>query len=446
MADFDVIVAGAGISGVAAAAAMRDFGWRVLMVEPGQHLERRLAGELLHPRCVAGLAQLGLASEEILADSVAIGGFAVFPDMGGDEQAIRLPYGRHPSFPATAAALDQTRLRARLVEAARGFAHVEMMEGARVVAVDLADPGCARVVVRHKAGSSTLSCRLLIAADGSASPLRRLVGIAHRRRPISTLTGFELGSANLPMPGFGHMFLGGPSPVFAYEIGDGRSRVLLDHPIEQRSVPADAYRTALIAALPAPLGHELTKAARTQKSLSSVSCEVLVSGTVRHRVALVGDAGGTCHPLTATGMTVGVNDALALREVFCQAGGDVAAGLHLYARRRRGPQRARALLARALHDATSGTELAARTVRDGLVRYWTEDQRGREASMRILAMTDTRMLSIVREMLQVILYGLVQPDPIPASPLSRRLIRNAQLGWSILAMMTRHMAASMRAQ
>ncbi|MBT2375343.1 hypothetical protein [Pseudomonas fluorescens] len=77
MTDFDVIIAGASVAGVVAAAAIRDFGWRILIVEPGQHMERRLAGERLHPSCVAGLVQLGLAQENLFADSAVIEGFTI---------------------------------------------------------------------------------------------------------------------------------------------------------------------------------------------------------------------------------------------------------------------------------------------------------------------------------------------------------------------------------
>ena len=47
---FDVIIAGGGMAGVAVAAALGEFGYRVALVEPGMDATRRLAGELIHPR------------------------------------------------------------------------------------------------------------------------------------------------------------------------------------------------------------------------------------------------------------------------------------------------------------------------------------------------------------------------------------------------------------
>ena len=56
----DVIIAGGGIAGTAAAAALAQLNYRVLVVEPGLDHTRRLAGELIHPPGVAALRDLGL--------------------------------------------------------------------------------------------------------------------------------------------------------------------------------------------------------------------------------------------------------------------------------------------------------------------------------------------------------------------------------------------------
>ena len=56
---YDAVVAGAGVAGSVAAAVLAGEGLSVLVVEPGQHAERRLAGELLHPPGLSGLRSLG---------------------------------------------------------------------------------------------------------------------------------------------------------------------------------------------------------------------------------------------------------------------------------------------------------------------------------------------------------------------------------------------------
>ena len=46
--EVDVLVAGGGIAGTAIAAALSEFGYEVLVVEPGMDGSKRLAGELIH--------------------------------------------------------------------------------------------------------------------------------------------------------------------------------------------------------------------------------------------------------------------------------------------------------------------------------------------------------------------------------------------------------------
>ena len=88
----DVLIAGGSVAGAATAAALGEFGFSVLIVEPGQRLERRLAGELIHPLGVAGLQELGLFNLEAFATAASVKGFAVFPEPGSMGSRILLPY------------------------------------------------------------------------------------------------------------------------------------------------------------------------------------------------------------------------------------------------------------------------------------------------------------------------------------------------------------------
>ena len=80
--DVDVVIAGGGIAGFAAAASLREFGWSALVVEPGQRAERRLAGELIHPPGMAGLVDLNLCDNDGLPGAVPIRGFQPECDTG----------------------------------------------------------------------------------------------------------------------------------------------------------------------------------------------------------------------------------------------------------------------------------------------------------------------------------------------------------------------------
>ena len=390
------------MAGISAAAALREFGWSVLIVEPGQRNERRLSGELIHPFGVAALNELGIASASGFAGATAVDGFVVFP---GDHHAapISLPYAGGRGL-----ALDHARIRTAFQQAADALPYVRTQNG-RVVAIE-SDGSRMLVAVQDAQGLRNLSCRLAVAADGASSAVRSHAGISHTRKAVSKITGFLITGENLPVAGSGHVFIGSLAPLLVYEIGGGRARVLFDQPLDQADLSAVEHRARLAEAIPHPqLRAEVIGATQAQRGLSFISADVIASCAARGRVALVGDAGGSCHPLTATGMTVGTADALRLRDAFRESSSDIPAGLALYARWRRAPQRTRLLVASTLHEACSGRSPESQLIRTGLIRYWTSGSHRRRASMAILAMSDVRIASTLREMLLVVLYGLSTP-------------------------------------
>src|SRR6266478_5837437 len=326
--DYDVIIAGGGVAGIAAAAALEEFGWSVLIVEPGQHADRRLAGELIHPPGVAALTELGLFRGSCFNGSVPIRGFIAFPGTEDDRSEILLPYVEGQSCDR-GLAMDHARIRTDLQAAAKALPYVKTLRG-RVIGVEnLGSP--TSVAVMDSGSILNLSCRMVISADGASSAVRSLAGIAHTRRPISTVTGYVITDKNFPSPGFGHVFIGSLAPLLVYEIGGGRARVLFDQPMIQSEIAPALHRTRVVATIPHPLLRaEIAAAMEAQRGLSFISADLIVNRATRGYVALVGDAGGSCHPLTATGITIGAADALRLRDALRESRCDIPAGLTIY--------------------------------------------------------------------------------------------------------------------
>lgn len=406
--DFDVIVAGGGVAGISAAAALKEFGWSVLIVEPGQHDDRRLAGELIHPAGIAALTELGLCSARSFEGAIPIRGFVAFSGVEDGRGQVSLPYIDRGSS-RYGFALDHARIRSGLQASVAALPNVETLFGGRIVGID--EQGSITTVAIMSMGVlRNLDCRLVIAADGAASAVRGFAGIAHTRRPISKITGYVITDRNLPIPGFGHVFIGSLAPLLVYEIGNGSVRVLFDQPIDHSDVSPMDHRARIIDSIPhAHLRDEIVDAVKSQRGLSFMAANVMVDRSTRGRIALIGDASGSCHPLTATGMTIGATDALRLRDAFRDSRGDVATGLELYGARRKAPQRSRVLVASALHGTCSGRSQESRLIRSGLIRYWMRSDRGRLASMAILAMSDVSFTSAVYEMILVILHGFAVP-------------------------------------
>jgi 2-polyprenyl-6-methoxyphenol hydroxylase-like FAD-dependent oxidoreductase len=384
----DVIVAGGGIAGASVAAALGPIGYQVLVVEPGLDRTKRLAGELIHPPGVADLQTLGLWDCLPPASVAPVDGFAVHAE--GDADAYVLRYGEIPGLNPRGFAIDHADLTTALRGAIGRFPHVTVWTGARVTGVDLHHPDFATVQVTRDGLTSTLRTCLLVAADGASSFTRAAAGIGHERVRISRMAGYLLRGARLPHPGFASVFLGGPAPTLAYAIGDSTVRLMFDVPENAHGIEAPCRDGAYCRALPESLRDHVREALASQRALVSVNYSIQPELVCRGRLALVGDAAGCCHPLTATGLSASMRDATRLSQALRDTG-DVPTAMRRYAVLREGPQRTRVALAEALYRAFSEQTPEMRLLRDGILRYWQRSRRGRAASLALLSTHEGRM-------------------------------------------------------
>jgi 2-polyprenyl-6-methoxyphenol hydroxylase-like FAD-dependent oxidoreductase len=384
----DVIVAGGGIAGASVAAALGASGYDVLVIEPGLDRTKRLAGELIHPPGVADLQALGLRDCLPRAKMARVDGFAVLAE--GDAEAYVLRYGEIPGLDPHGFAIDHADLTAALRSAVEGLPHVTVWAGARVSGVDLHHPDFATVHVTRDGRTMSLRTRLMVAADGSNSPTRGAAGIGHERVRISRMVGYLLGDVQLPHPGFASVFLGGPAPTLAYAIGDSTVRLMFDVPGMTHGIDAPTRDDGYCRALPEPFRSRVRAAISFQRALVSANYSVRPETVCRGRLALVGDAAGCCHPLTATGLSAGTRDAVLLQRALRETG-DVPAAVRRYAALREGPQRTRVALAESLYRAFSEQTPEMRLLRDGILRYWQRSRRGRAASLALLSTHEGRM-------------------------------------------------------
>jgi hypothetical protein len=156
--------------------------------------------------------------------------------------------------------------------------------------------------------------------------------------------------------------------------------------------------------------------------------------------ALVGDAGGCSHPLTATGMTCALHDIGELLRSL-DAEGLTDAALLGYQRRRYRYVRAREFFAQALYNVLRGAGPETRVMRQAVFEYWSRP-RARRASMAILSGEHSDWLPFVSEYSRVVarsgwLALASAPEPGPHPPvgevlagLAREVQSNAARAWT----------------
>jgi 2-octaprenyl-3-methyl-6-methoxy-1,4-benzoquinol hydroxylase/2-octaprenylphenol hydroxylase len=190
------------------------------------------------------------------------------------------------------------------------------------------------------ASGETLAAGLLVAADGAASPLRRLAGIGTRGRDYAQRAVVAHVATERPHEDTAwQRFLPG-GPLALLPLADGRSSVVWSLPeAEARRVLAlddKAFLDELGVASDFRLGRIVATTPRAAFPLKLQLAERYQAD----RFVLLGDAAHAVHPLAGQGVNLGLRDVAELRDTLVDAraaGRDIGAAhvLRRYARRRR---------------------------------------------------------------------------------------------------------------
>ncbi len=440
---YDVLIVGAGMSGCAAARALAladpERARRVLLIDRHRGASPRFAGEFIHPRGAQVLDDLGFIGPLLRAGAVEVDGFTVLERADG--RCVELPY-RETSYRRKRGLAVHHRT---LVEVMRAHVRatcpqVELREGVVLKQLTRGRDGrvCGALLERRPGGEPMeITADVVIGADGKASATRKLAGIAGERETIGFTAGLTLPRASVPSKTHGNVILGARGPVLVYPIhreadGSLRYRMTLDLP---RVLPARGHKLAdylldaFVPFLPTPLASETAQAiaavvASGKPLAMAPTVNLPAPGATLPGLALIGDAAGCSHPITASGMTMGLRDAEALGE---QAARRSARGRERLrpdepwlddrslARYRTAHDRyvpTRQALADAIYEAFRGEDEGARTIQRALFEYWTASPTARARSMALLSCAEARPSVFLSEYLRAARHA-VQSSLIP---------------------------------
>ena len=412
----DVIIVGGGFVGLTTAVALAKNSARsVLVLEARSSTDPRFRGELIHAHGVRSLKALGLDHVLEAAGAARAYGFAVMTDHVGEVIQLSYPNGY-------GLAIDHHEMVHALRKEASSLHNVQLMTGVRIVDFVRKDSAICGVVADD--GREFLA-PLTVVADGRHSRLRPLTGLAEVAKLLSFTAAVKVKNTELPRANYGTVMVGAPGPILAYQIKENEIRMCLDVPTNR----AKGSRPALLAMLkneyaqyvPQPLRDAMVAAIDDGQVELCANQAITTERCVVEGAVLLGDAAGCSHPLSATGMTIGLVDALSLRDALNDqsAENSLQKVLLQHEVRRYRYSRAREILAQALYDVFLGATPGAALLRDGMFRYWRANARGRTASMALLAGEDSRITSFAREYVTVLFdaMGAINSacDQLPAA-------------------------------
>jgi 2-polyprenyl-6-methoxyphenol hydroxylase-like FAD-dependent oxidoreductase len=414
--DVDVLIAGGGVAGCAAAAALSQLGLNLLIVEPLPDPGRRLAGELIHPPGIDGLCELGLMDADALPGR-PVNGFAVFP-FADEREPMVLPYGEIQGRIRRGQAIEHNALKEHLLATVQTFPGVRAWLGARVTEIKAAPGQDFTALVSRDEGGTEIRAKLIIGADGPMSQLRKMVGIGYETQRYSGMTGLELDDTHLPHPGYGNIFLNPAGVSYAYGIGGGRARVMFEI---LKGADAQESMEAHLSLFPPAFRTDIEQVLAAGKPLAAANYCIVPEASVKANVALVGDARGCCHPLTASGITAAVKDALVLRDALRDSKLDIAAALRRYSMVCGRLQLTRRTLAEELREAFLVQTPESALLNQCIFAYWRASGQARAQSMALLSTLDNSIYSLATQ------YALVALQAIRLFP--RWVGEKAALDW-----------------
>ena len=214
------------------------------------------------------------------------------------------------------------------------------------------------------------------------------------------MAGVLLEDAELPFEGFGHVFLGGPGPMFVLRVGPRHIRACIDVPVSSSRLLKSgagllqAYRKALPARLHGAFRRALEQpiAWAANQSRSRVHFG-------REGMALVGDAVGHFHPLTAVGMTLGLLDGYALAE---------SKSFWEYKNQRAAESRVPELLSTGLQNLLTLQDAGTVALRNAVFQMWRQSPSDCRATMRLLSGEKTNLEYFCRAFVKVVVLAVRQ--------------------------------------
>lgn len=393
-----VVVVGAGPVGCLAALAMAQKEVPVLVLEANKQLSSRLAGEWLHPPGVEVLNQLGLG-HIVEKDSHSKGqGFVVFPE--DKSEPIILPY---PSK-TQALTFEHKVFVERLRKASFSHPLVKNLMGARVTRI------VEQTIYFNLNGEEKelqIKAENIIAADGPLSIVRKYLRRHEKSTNLSSMAGLLLKGVKLPFEGFGHVI---PTPLgtmLVFRVGENLLRVCIDIPIETKRTETDTLQFLKKHAewLPESLQDSFLAEIQADRVSWNVNQFLPKSFYGRGNIAMVGDAVGKIHSLTASGLTLGFLDVSTLVR---------SESVDTYSKERSTKSYVPELLSNAFHEMFSNDDARTQAMRQTVYRMWRKSPKDREQTMRLLMGDETSKTQFLKSFFRVILRsgGLIVTEGV----------------------------------
>ncbi|MFN4871887.1 MAG: UbiH/UbiF/VisC/COQ6 family ubiquinone biosynthesis hydroxylase [Pseudanabaena sp.] len=211
---------------------------------------------------------------------------------------------------------------ASLWEFARECQNLELICPAKILDIEYAsDRDVMRVKINSDIGEQYLETKLLVGADGGRSLVRQLANIAIDQRPYKQTCIVTTIQSEKPHRNFAHERFQSSGPFAILPLGSDRACIVWTATTEETphllTLDEPTFLQELIKRFGHPLMEKLGKIQVISHERANYVPRWMHSQTyIQPRLALIGDAAHTTHPIAGQGMNLGIRDVNALAKVL----------------------------------------------------------------------------------------------------------------------------------
>jgi 2-octaprenyl-6-methoxyphenol hydroxylase len=316
MHSYDILIVGGGLVGASLVRALQGRGLRIAVLEAVQFETRTEAGYDDRAIALAHGTQVIFDSLDLWGDlehdatpihriHVSDRGHCGFTRMDREEEGLSAL-----GYVVPARVLGQV-----LGDVARSAEGVDLYCPATLADLNLEAESATATLVRDDE-TLMLTARLVVAADGAGSAVRDRLGIAVTERDYGQTAVIANITPQLPHHNVAYERFTDTGPMALLPMSAGRCAVVWTVDSRETGEVMGLSDGEFLCRLQERFGYRLGRLERVGRRQAYPLRLVKAKESVRHRLALVGNAAHTLHPIAGQGFNLGMRDIAVLAEVL----------------------------------------------------------------------------------------------------------------------------------
>lgn len=317
--DFDILIIGGGLVGASLAGALRGSSLRLGVIEAvplaastqPSYDDRTLALAWGSKKIFEGMD----VWNEVAPEATPIERIHISDR--GHFGVTRLA-AAEAGLPALGYVVPNRALGAALLKTLQASKNIEWMCPAQMQDIKL-NPDAASVTVRHDDANRTLTARLIVAADGAHSAVRAALGIEAERTEYRQSAIVTTVTTSEPHGNTAYERFTDTGPLALLPLRKNECAVVWSAKEAEVQTILGWSDAEFLARLQDRFGDRLGTITRPGKRAAYPLALTRVPEQVRKRLALIGNAAHTVHPVAGQGFNLGLRDVASIAEILADA-------------------------------------------------------------------------------------------------------------------------------